>query len=336
MTAIPTLLSSLKHGELAIAEKILEKIQVDLLPEKTSNRLLVRCLEACESSGNPRTASLVLSFWEDEAVDDPRFVLPLIAKLFTLPELSDKVLKFSLPPDATPQEILRAFTTWESKPIIYFACERVVNLFGDLSSEEYKELMQESEEEGNQQAMDFFQTKYEESLPPAPAPEWVDDFGLAIPETLEDEPELPEVHSLLDSAHHPEERSHLKALLLLTSATGRKVLLGEATLEERERDLERFRQFGPACEGERMLWSEGVVQDFDDLDTSTACGWFTGSCDECGKRIQNKQCAIRQPREGGGWRGCFCSFDCLKKVDESPRVDILRFQLNTFGVQKTY
>ena len=101
MTAIPTLLSSLQHGELAVAETILEKIQVDSLPEKTSHRLLIRCLEACQKSGDPRSASLVLSFWEDESVDDPRFTLPLTAKLFTLPELSDKVLKFCLPADAT-------------------------------------------------------------------------------------------------------------------------------------------------------------------------------------------------------------------------------------------
>jgi hypothetical protein len=129
----------------------------------------------------------------------------------------------------------------------------------------------------------------------------------------------------------------LKALLLLTSATGRKVLLGESTTpQERERDLENFRMFGPTCEGEHMLASQGVVQDLDDLDASNAHGWFTGSCDECGRRIQSKQCAIREPREGGGWRGCFCSFECLKKVDESPRIDILRFQLTTYGIQKTY
>ena len=307
---------------------------METLPEKTSRQLLTKCLEACEKTANKNSVALVRSFWEDEDVDDPRFAISLDAKLFTFAELEDKVLLFTLSPDATAQELLREFISWESKSIVPFACQRIVNLIGGLSTDDYKELMDLCETEGNQQAFDFFQEAYEESLPPAQVPEWVKDFGLTVEqETLEEEP-LPSTESLLVELEKME-REYLEAILLLSSSTARKVLLGvKVEPEEQIKELEHFRKYGPSCLGERMFASEGVVQDFDDIDNTTAFGWFSGRCDECGKNIQGKECCLRQPREGGGWSGCYCSLDCLKVIDNSPRVDILAFQLNTFGIQK--
>lgn len=39
--------------------------------------------------------------------------------------------------------------------------------------------------------------------------------------------------------------------------------------------------------------------------------WFTGSCDQCLKRIKKRCYAVRMPRVHGGWEGCFCSFKCV-------------------------
>lgn len=43
--------------------------------------------------------------------------------------------------------------------------------------------------------------------------------------------------------------------------------------------------------------------------------WFTGRCDyyKCSKYIRKRHYAVRMPIETGGWRGCYCSFDCVRE-----------------------
>jgi hypothetical protein len=55
-------------------------------------------------------------------------------------------------------------------------------------------------------------------------------------------------------------------------------------------------------------------------DDDGSVNWFSGSCDECLKRIYRKCWAIRKPMIGGDWMGCFCSFDCIRDsiVDSDP------------------
>lgn len=47
--------------------------------------------------------------------------------------------------------------------------------------------------------------------------------------------------------------------------------------------------------------------------------WFTGCCNECNSKIRNISYAVRFPLEKGGWLGCYCSFECIRK---SPPVGI--------------
>lgn len=51
-------------------------------------------------------------------------------------------------------------------------------------------------------------------------------------------------------------------------------------------------------------------EDLDDLDADR--GWFTGVCDECHLRIQHPWLAVRRPLENGGWKGTYCSIECVK------------------------
>jgi len=39
--------------------------------------------------------------------------------------------------------------------------------------------------------------------------------------------------------------------------------------------------------------------------------WFQGRCDSCRKFILDVSHALRFPNHNGGWKGCYCSFDCL-------------------------
>lgn len=66
--------------------------------------------------------------------------------------------------------------------------------------------------------------------------------------------------------------------------------------------------------------------------------WFRGSCDDCGKRISSKECAVRKPLKNGGWRGCYCSFDCLEAYIEdnidAMMINIIEDQLYRLGIRK--
>jgi len=56
-------------------------------------------------------------------------------------------------------------------------------------------------------------------------------------------------------------------------------------------------------------------EDISYLDNVNPFEWFTGSCEECERKIRKLRYAVRFPVKGGGWAGCFCSFTCMKKSE---------------------
>lgn len=42
--------------------------------------------------------------------------------------------------------------------------------------------------------------------------------------------------------------------------------------------------------------------------------WFTGYCLQCSKRIRSYHHAVREPVLKGGWRGCYCTWDCVRET----------------------
>jgi len=77
--------------------------------------------------------------------------------------------------------------------------------------------------------------------------------------------------------------------------------------DQEEIDLE----FG----GYRMLTTIAYDQDYDqDYDqVYYPQAWFTGKCDFCLKKIRIYQHAVRMPVLMGGWEGCYCCWDCVRK-----------------------
>ena len=74
---------------------------------------------------------------------------------------------------------------------------------------------------------------------------------------------------------------------------------------------------GPEGEGPcRMLQCECLESEENvDAEPYTYSGeisWFTGRCDSCRKYIMDISHALRFPNHHGGWKGCYCSFECLK------------------------
>ena len=75
---------------------------------------------------------------------------------------------------------------------------------------------------------------------------------------------------------------------------------------------------GPDGEGPcRMLQCECLggdgVDDPEPYQNDGNITWFHGKCDSCGKFIMDISHALRFPNHHGGWKGCYCSFECMKK-----------------------
>lgn len=64
--------------------------------------------------------------------------------------------------------------------------------------------------------------------------------------------------------------------------------------------------------------------------------WFRGSCDKCTRKIKFEHYALRQPLRHGGWRGCFCSFECLAECATDPILALLigriKEQITVIGI----
>ena len=125
----------------------------------------------------------------------------------------------------------------------------------------------------------------------------------------------------------------------------------------RQYDRTLFRLFGPANPfvnsdvealkfgGARMFTDMTFEYDPEEFKYDD---WFVGACIMCNKRIRRRWHAVRIPKPLGGWKGCFCNFDCgrqaiVERVNEGDEkgVDVLtdfmmdKFeeQLYTFGIQ---
>lgn len=130
-------------------------------------------------------------------------------------------------------------------------------------------------------------------------------------------------------------------------------LLEQSTNLDDLDDLEIFRHYGPVNTqskyrsdeesncidygGCRMFLCNDFCNDeFVDEKLSTN-DWYTGYCGCCGLSIPNKKWCLRLPLLCGGWKGCYCSPDCLKReayVDDftSIMISTILAQIETYGI----
>lgn len=75
------------------------------------------------------------------------------------------------------------------------------------------------------------------------------------------------------------------------------------------------------------------------IDQYKPTDWFTGHCQVCHLRIHRPSHALRMPLDHGGWKGCYCSEQCLRKDIPSKNklveelINEVMIQLNKIGIQ---
>lgn len=352
-------------------DHFLAQIPLPQLDAQYSEELLVKLLKVCHENGNSEALRQVLAYWRD--ANPQQELLPVESWLYRQPGLSVDFLKFmahALPyRDFTHYLVgLKGFPQDEG---IDLACRNLLLVFGPQENALYASLRPKvnfrirSHLEG--WMADQFQVY-------APLPEWVkpvvgdpiashqqlldgidtqiteaDVDALRVRELVEDLPGEPDV----DPAR-PQLSSEVP-LPLITRRILRSIL--EARLGQ---DEELFRIAGPSHLGNLQGWLDSRSDDpclrygghrmllcvcqanidedgeplFDDPELVV---WFTGRCDFCNRLIRELHHALRLPVTSGGWRGCYCSPDCLiKEADQdfATRDLALRYVglLQTIGI----
>lgn len=93
--------------------------------------------------------------------------------------------------------------------------------------------------------------------------------------------------------------------------------------------------------GARMFSDMSLEYDYDN--DKPMDEWFLGYCLECSRRIRKYHHAVREPRIIGGWRGCYCSWLCVRKFIEKdqdslpqPNTDAYNVYVTRIGLTREY
>jgi hypothetical protein len=81
------------------------------------------------------------------------------------------------------------------------------------------------------------------------------------------------------------------------------------------------------------VWSD-IMEDDHGMNS---VDWYIGYCITCGTDIEKRHHSLRKPQEGGGWKGCYCSFQCMEdQYDSSITKSMLKEterQIMEYGIR---
>lgn len=58
---------------------------------------------------------------------------------------------------------------------------------------------------------------------------------------------------------------------------------------------------------------EFEIEEDEDGDGELTGDWYTGNCEYCFLKIPNRFWSVRRPLSSGGWKGCYCSWACVRE-----------------------
>lgn len=348
LEAISDLITSNKNDSLE--SYIANNIPSSYLSNPDSFKLLNALIQVAIDAKNEGGARILLQAWDMEDIIDRRLEVELLLSTYfddmTLLYIFRIRKAFYLD---LMTELIKASNTPEYEKAIL----RLENIFGKPPPNVYKILIQYSEEAGNTWAYYHFRSLYHEVSPVVPPPPWVrsiasfpnlstdDVTPMAhgyIRKELSQKP-LPPLERILDffvlnlqSLGFPPSSIEftskaLQVQLPKMNENELRKLAEPLFLSLYYKDLDAspflFQLLGPAnplvggpeediYEGrDRMFLStyfEPPSQNTDPL------RWFEGYCYQCDSRIPYYWWAVRLPVLTGGWKGTYCSFECMEKA----------------------
>lgn len=260
----------------------------------------------------------------------------------------------------------------DDDPNLTVACHKLITVYGTPTLNTYKNLA-ESVINKNNIIHQFIINQIKEINDYAPVPEYLiigdmipRESEVVIPESPEVYFELPDDDEMVDlllggmkeygySYDQIEEATQLlRKKLSIMTLTDKQLILKPVyelkfSQEVLQKDRVLFTLLGPSNPyygatreemkygGARMLLSGSFDFDPDDDYQEEPHEWFHPYCDFCSLRIRRKWHALRMPVEHGGWRGCYCSFECIEKMlDQSPDNEVVTYLLLDIFKQQIY
>jgi hypothetical protein len=244
------------------------------------------------------------------------------ARLFMQSVLPLEMLKFVA--DSAPERFslaanIDSLISLDSNDEVYDACRKTLAILGDTDYPSWVNFANEADFQGNAMVWLFCQHQARRCAPFAPRPQYMREITERALETL-----APDKKLLFKQQETSDGEQEYDMQAIAEQA------------KKRAEDPELFRVWGPSnlllgANPDDVIDGTADLRMFtDDRFTPEDQGtWFTGSCDNCWLRIKSARYAVRKPIESGGWKGQYCSWDCVRQ-------DCADFEVGAFEMSHYY
>jgi hypothetical protein len=330
--------------------KYLTKIPIHMLSTESSSIFIDKLV----SSIKPTLIPTLIKYITDKLyVEDNE--LDTIARLYIDPRISDTALKLirDVYPTLTFMEIVETLIPMSIGNQVLIGLDRLYNVYMP-TRDDILALIESANDYQNVYVSDYLKSKLPSEL--APIPSWMitssnipDMKDIKIPKI-----NIPNLDDIIDKVtttmdkygFKVENKDALRYLLSILPYDEKVAVLKPYTNDIID-DTELFKILGPANpfinpeNSTRMF----IFNDFDYDEDDNIVDWFKGICEECRKVIKYRFRAVRMPIPFGGWKGCYCSIECLelgltRKEEEENKPDLitrimidkLSISLNKIGI----
>lgn len=346
---IQVILDEIKSNNNQDLSHLLSLLPLNNLSVDKSNVLLNQFLEQCIQYKSTQCVKPILDIWNKEVYSDIEEI-PLYVLLYFDIMFDVEILKFlsTVLNDYTYLQVMHYISSYDSVPTTPQACSRAIEVFGTQDIDIYTMVRDESESLGNMVVYNLMDSLISElTTEYAVVPPWVKNFHAPNPVPYSEQITISEptnqtlsisdeqaIKLLIDGIRsqnitidNMDDAIDKLHLLWGSLSQEDKQKLLEPYLEKEQllnlqNDIMIFRILGPANtimfpslddlqNGGYRMFLNGIF-DYDE-ETGELNDWFVGSCQQCNLKIRVKWHAVRMPRPGGGWVGCFCSMKCVRE-----------------------
>jgi hypothetical protein len=342
-----------KHDN-QMVDKLLSLIPLENLTVKTTDSLLISLSKSAQNSNNTSVLKVIFDQWNRVYPNEE--TVPFYIYLYIVSTIPLSLLQFysSYFKQYRYMDVIFGLIELLPDSETLRGCVRADQVYGPQKATVYRSLYNQSK--FNQVVRDFLIDHLRQSSDYIEIPSWVHNYTDIKPLPTENQVTIPPIITQVNIPNLTDlqrvkimtEGLNLLGLTEDEITTNEKTLLEQLstmTLEQkndfvtpyyliktRERSqsyLNLFRLLGPVHPlvnatvdelvygGERMFTSS--IFDYDE-ETDITEYWFKGFCENCHYRIRRPYHAVRIPMALGGWKGCFCSWNCARE-----------FQLNANG-----
>jgi hypothetical protein len=300
-------------------QNMLNKIELDNLLITKRLTILCRIIDTARKCEAPKDVmDVILRRWDPTCVGkmDPDGILGDLAATYIC-SMENLMYLVSLYEYCTPMSILDSHirARLDTGMLFNIVSDRILQAYevDNLEEMEWEQLVKSAEDtqtlKSKRHTMDilsYIKSKLDikNRKQIAPKPEWVN--NKEVKDDVADTKR--QIESFLNSTEVNEDVELFSNIISKT--------LDASSIQD-------FRTYGPInpIDGFDCLGRPGACRMFtcicreDDENELGQSEPFIGYCEVCQKTIRNYRCMVRLPVIGGGFIGCFCSFECLYKTE---------------------